>query len=83
MNDEIFTAEISQDHKLQLPAEAIEVLGSNQSIFLKIDKEKRTVVLSSAHPDILHNREIMDQIVALNEEMGLYEFDTPESEKKV
>lgn len=79
MSEKIIRAKIEHDQTLLLPEEAISILGKDCEIYLNLDGEKGTMVLSTEDPDVLHNNAILEQLTALNEEMGISDVVVPES----
>jgi len=61
----------------KLPAEAVTAVGAAGEIYLEIDADTQTVLLSVRHPDVIHNEYILDQMARLNEGLSLAEYGEP------
>ncbi|NOZ52418.1 MAG: hypothetical protein GXP08_04635 [Gammaproteobacteria bacterium] len=62
---------------LRLPAEALKVLGDATEVFIYINSENKTLVLSASDLEIKGNNEILSDIVDLNKNVSDEDYFAP------
>lgn len=77
MSKIIVRAALHSGQALLLPPEAVAVLGQANEIFITIDEENKTGILSLTDPEVAENEAILDQMTALNEGLTLEEYGEP------
>lgn len=66
-----------RDGAFKLPAEAMRAIGSVDELYLEINADRQTVLLSVRHPDVVHNECILDQIAGLQGALSPEEYGEP------